>query len=114
MPPEVRAALQNMAAAASEALGIMRDIASEQDWLDHNIHRRAVERCLIMVGEEAFQLTKRPIADQPALPIQEIAALRHRLVHDYLRIDSATLYKVVRDDLPTLLASIQALLDQTP
>jgi uncharacterized protein with HEPN domain len=114
MLPEVEAALENMAAAAEEALAIMQHVASEQDWYDSSIHRRAVERCLIMVGEEAYQLAKRPEADQPALPIQAVAALRHRLVHDYLRIDSAELYRIVRDDLPTLLASIHALLDHQP
>jgi uncharacterized protein with HEPN domain len=114
MPPEVQAALENMAIATDEALGIMVHITSEDDWQTLSIHRLAVERCLIKVGEEAFQLTKRPEAEHPPLPLQQIASLRHRLVHDYLRIDSTNVYRIARDSLPALRASIQALLDQTP
>jgi uncharacterized protein with HEPN domain len=114
MLPEVRAAPQNMAVAADEALHIFGHVASPEDWQTLTIHRLTVERCLIMLGEEAFQLTKRPEADQPALPLQEIDALRHRLVHDYLRVDPAKLYLIVRDDLPALRATIQSLMDQDP
>ncbi len=50
-----------------------------------------------------------PSASTPQIPWRLIVATRNRLIHGYLGIDNDTLWSVVCDNIPSLLAELLAL-----
>lgn len=78
---------------------------------DDKTYDRAV-RCLAVVGEAVFKLSKPFQAAHPSVPWPLIAAMRHRLVHDYGGVDNTTVFRVLRTDLPNLVISVRAILAQ--
>ena len=68
------------------------------------------ERNLQVIGEAARSLSQ-PIRDM-ALDIQwsDIIGLRTILVHQYFRIDTAIIWKIIQEDIPVLKPKIQRLL----
>ena len=71
-----------------------------------------LERQLITVGEALSQLARLfpEVADEiPQLP--EVVAFRNILVHGYSEIQWTTVWRVIQEDLPSLRAQLQALLD---
>jgi uncharacterized protein with HEPN domain len=69
-------------------------------------------RCLAVVGEAVFKIGKPFQAAHPAIPWHLIAAMRHRLVHDYGSVDNTTVYRVLKGDLPGLITEVRAILAQ--
>lgn len=75
---------------------------------------RAVERCVQIIGEAASKVTTEFRAEYPKIPWQKAAAQRHVLVHDYGEIDQALIWNLVRDQIPTLIVDLQAIVDRYP
>ena len=73
----------------------------------------AVERAVEVVGEAAGRIDKAERARLPDLPWRDVTGLRHVLAHGYAGVDHARLYRVVREDLPPLIASLEGLLGET-
>lgn len=69
-------------------------------------------RCLAVVGEAAYKMSKSLKDENPTIPWHLIATMRHRLVHDYGGVDHTTVYRVLTSDLPVLVAQIRATLVQ--
>ena len=63
----------------------------------------AVVRCMAVVGEAAWKLSKEFQAAHPATPWLLIATMRHKLVHDYGSIDTTIIYRSAREYLPELI-----------
>lgn len=64
-----------------------------------------------MIGEAANNLSPGLVAAHSGVPWQSIADMRHVLVHQYFGIDIATVWRTATDDLPTLEASVRAILE---
>jgi len=56
-----------------------------------------VVRCLSVVGEAAWKLSKQAQQAYPAVPWMKIAGMRHRLVHNYSEVDPNISYRSVKD-----------------
>jgi uncharacterized protein with HEPN domain len=69
-------------------------------------------RCLAIVGEAAYKMSKSLRDMHATIPWHLIATMRHRLVHDYGGVDHATVYRVLKTDLPTLVAQTRVILAQ--
>ncbi len=69
-------------------------------------------RCLAIVGEAVFKLSQPFQAAHPKVPWPLIAAMRHRLVHDYGGVDNMTVFRVLKSDLPSLIVNVRAILAQ--
>ena len=83
---------------------------------DHAIFRRGLCSLLGVVpgieiiGEAASKIS-RPVRDaHPEIPWQSIIGMRNRLVHEYFRIDLPTVWKIVQNDIPALIAQIEPLI----
>lgn len=83
------------------------DLASFQ--ADEKTYDSAI-RCLAIVGEAAFKLSKPFQAAHPAIPWLLIATMRHRLVHDYGGVDLVTVHRVLMTDLPVLIRDVRTIL----
>jgi uncharacterized protein with HEPN domain len=90
-----------------------RDIAAGRDQAQLEADREfqlALVKLIEIVGEAAARLSQQARARTPQIPWPEIIAMRHRLVHDYFRIDLEVLWGVVQTDLAPLIAAVEPLI----
>jgi len=75
-----------------------------------------IAHALQIVGEAARQLTDETRVKYPTVPWRQVVGMRHRLVHDYFRVDMNRVWDTVRDDIPALIdllrPVVQPLLDE--
>jgi uncharacterized protein with HEPN domain len=68
----------------------------------------SVRYCVQAVGGLAAELSKEARDRIPAVPWQQIIAMRHRLAHNYRSIADLIVYNTVAEDLPLLISAIRA------
>lgn len=73
------------------------------------LHYDATVRNLELIGEAAGHIPLHVREFAPQIPWRLIVATRNRLIHGYLGIDNDTLWSVVCDNIPSLLAELLAL-----
>lgn len=98
----------------------MRDHAREaiellgENTLDELKSDRTVQLALVqlieIVGEAASRVDSEIRSVHPNIPWQLAAGMRHRLIHGYDLIEYAIVYDTVKDDLPPLVAQLDAIL----
>ena len=88
--------------------------ASVEAFVSNELAFDGVVRCLAVVGEAVWKLTKPFQAAHPSIPWTLIATMLHRLVHDYGSVDTRTVYRVVSSDLSVLLTTVDAILAAQP
>ncbi len=71
----------------------------------------AVIRNFIIIGEAASKMPRQVIEEHPDLPWRKMAGLRNYAVHEYWGLEAATIWQTIQQDLPPLLAPLQALKD---
>jgi uncharacterized protein with HEPN domain len=64
--------------------------------------RRAVERCLAILGEAAKAVSPAVTTAHPEIPWSDLAKVRDRLSHHYHRIDSEQLWVIATADVPVI------------
>ena len=67
----------------------------------------------MVIGEAAYKLSRVFIASHPEVAWQDIADMRHHLVHGYYQVDSRIVWDVVQHDLAPLYVQIKKLLTDT-
>ena len=72
--------------------------------------RLALTHIIQTIGEAAQRVSPEFRRIYPQVPWQEIIGMRHRIVHDYLNIDEDVIWEVLRQDLPSLAKTLQAIL----
>lgn len=71
----------------------------------------AVARNLEIIGEAASKMPE-PVREAfPLIPWQQMAEMRHILIHEYHSVDPDILLRTVHNDLPPLVPMLQAALD---
>ncbi|MFH1829812.1 MAG: DUF86 domain-containing protein [Pseudomonadota bacterium] len=66
----------------------------------------AVIRQLEIIGEAAGRISFNSVKDSP-IPWRAIVGMRNRLIHDYLGVDLAIVWKTVKVELPRLKAYLK-------
>jgi uncharacterized protein with HEPN domain len=74
----------------------------------------AVRRGLEIVGEAARLLSEGVKAELAEVPWRDIIGMRHRLIHDYARIDLDVVWQAIDEGLPALIAAIEPYLARVP
>ncbi len=77
--------------------GISSDVF--QDDLDR---RRIIERCVEIISEASRRLPDDLKDRHPEIPWKKVAGIGNILRHDYEIVSASALWKLARDDLPTL------------
>jgi len=67
----------------------------------------ATLRNLELIGEAATHIPAEVRTAHPAVPWRLVIATRNRLIHAYLGIDVDTVWSIIQDDLPDLLANLE-------
>lgn len=115
MQPDRRdaALLSDMLQFAGEVQVLVARIAP-QDYLQDLATRRAIERCVELIGEAADHVSEGFRNAHPEIPWREIIAQRHRLIHGYRDVDPERIRNVVDRRLPALVEQVRALLPPVP
>ena len=88
------------------------EFASDMTWADFQDDEKtlsAVVRQVQIIGEAARNLSEDTKRARPDVAWPQIIAMRHRLVHDYSRINARIVWDVIRNELPALVAAIEPL-----
>ena len=88
----------------SVARGLTRDALESS-----RLHQLALVKAIEIIGEAARQVSAQTRAAHPEMPWQRIIAMRHRLVHDYNRIDFDVVWRVAQVELAELIAQLEPL-----
>ncbi len=107
--PKDRAYLLDMREFARQVLTYLEG-KEEADFLGDRLLRDAVAYNLQVVGEAAYQVSDDFKTGHPQIDWFKIAGLRHRIVHDYRRVDDETLWRITRKYVPPLVAELDRLL----
>ncbi len=82
---------------------VQNDVQGSRDRLEKDrTVRDAVLRNLQILAESTQRLSQQIKATQPTIPWQQIEGFRHRLVHDYFKIDMDIVWRVIDVHLPEL------------
>ncbi len=71
--------------------------------------RRALERCVELIGEAATRLPEDWRTSHPEIPWRQIIAMRNVMIHGYDIVVSDVLWDVATNDVPKLRTAIRAL-----
>ena len=74
----------------------------------------AVIRNLEIIGEAAGRVSPELASMHPDVPWRDIAGMRHRLIHGYLKVNLETVWLAVKRDLPQLAMQLERLLPRSP
>jgi uncharacterized protein with HEPN domain len=72
--------------------------------------RRAVEHGLLIISEATKSLPGTAKAAEPSIPWRQTEPLGNFLRHEYRDVDPDVLWRIVKDDLPTLEAAVERML----
>lgn len=112
MPPDTKdrdaALLLDMLLAARDAVGFVVAM-DEAAFVASRLHQNAVIRALEVVGEAAGKVSDGFRTAHPAIPWRDMTAMRHRLIHGYAEVRLDTVWAVVREHLPALIAVLTLL-----
>ncbi len=95
--------------AAREAVSFAR--GRKRDDLDGDrMLTLSIIKSVEMIGEAASKVTDETRKAYTAIPWTDIVAMRNRLIHVYFDINLDLVWATVTDDLPPLMAAIEAAL----
>ncbi len=82
------------------------DLDLDVDLADLLVHR------VIMTGEAAGKVSEATRKTLPEIPWPDVTGIRHRLLHDYSRINFDILWATVTEDFPPLIRLLESALDK--
>jgi uncharacterized protein with HEPN domain len=99
----------------------MRDAAQDGLELVRTRTRAALDKyqwlglvkCIEIIGEAATKVTPERRQRHPEIAWTDIAGMRHRLVHDYDRIDYDLVWDTATKDLPPLVEALERIVGPT-
>jgi uncharacterized protein with HEPN domain len=98
----------DMLQASQKALEYARGLTEEQFQVS-NLHQDAILRQLTVVGEAANRVSVEFRMNHHDVPWRQIAGFRDVVVHDYSRVDLQEVWRIVQEDLPTLITLLEPL-----
>ena len=108
MQPDDQSLLLDMLIAARQASKYVRHVTLT-DFQASEVLQDAVIRQVQIIGEAASQLSLALRAAHREIPWDDIIGMRHRLVHDYRRINRDIVWATVHEALPGLIAALEPL-----
>lgn len=100
--------LLDMLIAAREAREFSEGLTWEEFQLS-SLHQHAIAKALENIGDTARRLSDDTTAAHPEIPWSQIIGLRHRIAHDYFRLDLVRMWEIVQEDIPALIKMIEPL-----
>jgi uncharacterized protein with HEPN domain len=98
----------DMLQASRKAIEHARDLNGEQ-FQASDLHQDAILRQLTIVGEAAKRVSVEYRASHPEVPWRLVAGFRDVIVHEYSRVDVQEVWRIISEDLPVLVATLELL-----
>jgi uncharacterized protein with HEPN domain len=112
MPPDDALFIGHMLDMARTAQGLI--VGATRDQLDSDVKLQlALVRALQVIGEAAWRISAPFKQQHPTVPWIQIAAFRHRAVHDYFAIDYDIVWRIASNELQPLIDYLSPLV-RTP
>lgn len=80
-----------------------------QEFDRSHLHQLAVMKAVETIGEAASRVSSDTKRTQPEIPWSAIVRMRNRIVHAYFDVQLEILWRVVHDELPSLIAQLEPL-----
>jgi len=106
--PRDEAYLLDILIAARKALAFVEGMTRDA-FMESELHQNAVIRPLEIIGEAAAHVSESTRQAHPEIPWVEMIGMRHRLIHEYFRVDLKVVWETVQRDLPRLIVLIEPL-----
>ena len=106
-----RIRLRHMLDHAREAVALAQG-KTRADLDSDRLLNLAAVRLLEIVGEAASRVPKEERSLHPEIPWSQIIGMRNRLIHGYDMVDNDILWQILVHDLPSLVAALEAILEQ--
>lgn len=100
--------LLDMHLAAREAIDFSKDLTWEA-FQQSSLHQHAIAKAIENIGEAARKISEETKNANPQIPWSQIIALRHRIAHDYFRLDLVRMWEIVQREVPTLIVLLEPL-----
>ena len=111
MPPDDYWRCRHMIEAAEHAIRFVSGRTRAD--LDHDpMLLFAVVRAIEIIGEASRHISEQMQEDHPEAPWFEMRAIRNKIVHDYMEINTDIIWDTVQNDLPALKPVIENLLGE--
>ena len=85
---------------------------SEEQFSQTSLLQDGVIRQLEIIGEATKRLSKDLRRQYSKIPWQDIAGMRDKLIHDYLGVDTKTVWLTAKEDVPELGAQVNIILNE--
>ena len=103
---DLRDYLQDILDAVNDIERFVADMSYEQFIKDKKT-LNAVVRSIEVIGEESKRLPESLKAKNSELPWREIMGMRDKLIHAYFGVDTETIWKTVKENIPQLKQTIK-------
>ncbi|MDJ1168503.1 DUF86 domain-containing protein [Roseofilum sp. BLCC_M154] len=74
------------------------------------MRQAAITREIEIIGEAARRISEESQAEVPEIPWHQIIGMRNRIVHEYDRLNLATIWQTVQNALPELIRVLETLI----
>lgn len=71
----------------------------------------SIVHLLMIVGEAASRIPANDRAKHPNIPWSQVVGLRNRIAHGYFDVDLDIVWNIVEQDLPSLIAELEKVLE---
>ncbi len=107
------ALLLDMLLSARRAVGSAAPVTFSE-FENDDLHQLAILKAVEIIGEAASRISEETKARHPDVSWAEIIGMRNRFVHAGFAIQRDILWHTVQDDLPPLIAQLEALVPPEP
>lgn len=103
--------LLDILTAAEKCLRFVNGLSFDE-FNNSDLHQSAVVKQLEVIGEAANRVSDVFCSDHPEIPWRQMIGMRHRLIHNYTRIDVKTVWETVQNDLSPLIDQLKPLIPE--
>lgn len=106
-----RSYLVDILTSAREIKEFVKD-GSFENFDSNRAYQLAVVKSFEIIGEATKSLAKELRTNHPEIPWKDMSGLRDILVHRYRDADNEILFKMAREDIPTIISKIEKIIDE--